>query len=108
MELQGKHDVSDDGPPGHEVRLLEDHADARGASLREYHLSAGWQKQPCQCPQQGGLARAGCTQYAHELLRTDLKADLIQGAQSAVVVGEDNVELTDLQDRRSGCHGVTG
>ena len=98
FDLQRKFDVFDHRPPGHQVRALKDHADAGLFAVTERERAGGRRDQPGKDAEQGGLARAGGSQHAHELARTHVEGDRVERVQSAVLVGEHGGQVAEGED----------
>jgi hypothetical protein len=67
VHLKRKHDVLECGAPGHEIRLLENHANARPPLSAKDDLSAAGRDEPRDRPQQRCLARARGAKNTEEL-----------------------------------------
>ena len=78
--------------------LLENHADFRLLVVNKIHLSRSWFQQPCEDSQKGRLARTRWTKEANEITRTHIERNIVERAQSAVVIGEDNGEVFNGED----------
>ena len=95
-EGQGQFHVGQDTLVGDQVIALEHKADGvvavgvpvtglviLGGFTPDDQVTGGIAVQTADDVQQGGLAAAGLTQHSHELRRTELDADTLQGVNSA-------------------------
>ena len=103
LHFQREFDVLGHRAPGHQVRLLEDHACARLLAATEHERTRGWGDQPGKDAQESRLARARRTQHTDKLARMHIKGNIIQRAQSAVGIREHRAQLADGENRGQ-CH----